>query len=184
MSPTTQSLITYWRRLPAESRAVRKQHLAAVLEHVRGGRSAPAALVPFALADVDDEIVRSATAAYLEWCASGTPEQWRLAVEDTFEWIRRGLALNRGAVFSALLHTGDAAIDERLASQRLTLDEAEVATICRLLPDAPGRSALQFLREWLELLDGVSESRLRRQREQLAAAHQSLGGCFAPCVAA
>jgi hypothetical protein len=175
MSPITQSLITYWHRLPVESPAIRRLNLAATCDDVRNGRSTATSLVPFALADVDEEIVFAATASYVECRANGAPERPTPAIEDAFEWIRRGLALNRGAVFSALLLTCGPVVSERLASQRLVLAEEEIATICRLLPAHPGRTAIRFLREWLELLEGCDDASLRRQSELLRAALERCG---------
>lgn len=170
MSPMTHALISYWQRLPDESPAVRRLKLAATCDDVRSGRRAASSLVPFALADVDDEIVSAATATYVECCTHGAPELRHLAVEDTLEWIRRGLALNRGAVFSALLHACGPVVNERLASLRLMLTEDEIATICRRLPANPGRIALRFLRAWRELLEGCDDAALRRQSELIRTA--------------
>jgi hypothetical protein len=175
MSPITQLLISYWHRLPAESPAIRRLNLAATCDDVRSGRSAATALVPFALADVDEEIVFAATATYAESCANGAPDQRQCAIEDTLEWIRRDLAINRGAVFSAVLHTFGPIVNERLASQRLVLTEGEVATICRLLPARPCSNALRFLREWHELLEGCDNEVLRRQCELIRAALERCG---------
>ena len=169
MSPLTPALISYWQRLPAESAATRRKSLDATRERVRSGLEA-AALVPFALGDVDAEIVHGATTAYLECSSAGRNDERRAAIDDGIEWIRRGLALNRGAVFSSLLGIGDSSIDERLAAQRLTLSVEEVATICRLLPAGPGGTTVRFLCEWLELLEGSSDAALRRQRDLISEA--------------
>ena len=170
MNSITPVLIDYWQKLPAMSPAVRRQHLAAARDDVRNGCRSREALVPFALGDVDEDIVRVATAACLELSAAGTHDERRIAIEDGIEWIRRGLALNRGAVFSALLGIGDSSIDERLATQRLTLSVEEVATVCRQLPAQPGWTTVRFLRQWRELLEGSSDPALRRQHELISAA--------------
>jgi hypothetical protein len=84
--------------------------------------------------------------------------------------VRRGLALNRGAVFAALLAAGDAVVRERLASQRLTLSAEEVAVVCRQLPEAPMPSIVEFLQEWVELVEGSDDPTLSRQRALVASA--------------
>jgi len=170
MNSITPVLIDYWHKLPALSPAARRQHLAEACDDVRNGCRSREALVPFALGDVDAEIVHGATTAYLECSSAGRNDERRAAIDDGIEWIRRGLALNRGAVFSSLLGIGDSSIDERLAAQRLTLSVEEVATICRLLPAGPGGTTVRFLCEWLELLEGSSDAALRRQRDLISEA--------------
>ena len=170
MNSITPVLIDYWQKLPAHTPAVRMQHLAEACDQVRNGCRSRQALVPFALGDADEEIVRVATTACLEFSAAGTHDERRVAIDDGIEWVRRGLALNRGAVFSALLGIGDSSIDERLAALRLTLSAEEVATVCRHLPAEPGRATIRFLCQWVELLEGSSDTTLRRQHELISTA--------------
>ena len=170
MSPMTSELIRYWQRLPAESPAIRWSNLATLRDDVRAGRRPPDALVTTILGDIDDEIVHAAARAYLEGCATLPAAPHSTSVDAAVEWIHRGLALNRGAVFAALLGTADPAIHERLAAQRLILSAEEVAVVCRHLPPAPAKPVLVFLREWSELVEGSDDPALARQRELLAAA--------------
>jgi len=170
MSPMTSALISYWQRLPAESPAIRWSNLATLRDEVRAGRRPPDALVTTILGDIDDEIVHAATRAYLEGCATLPAAFHSAAVDAAVEWIRRGLALNRGSVFAALLGTADPGIHERLAAQRLVLSAEEVAVVCRQLPQAPAQPVLVFLREWAELVEGTDDPALSRQRELLAGA--------------
>ena len=138
-------------------------------ERIRAGRAARAALVPFALGDVDDGIVAAATQAYV---APGAPTadpdsvDADLAIEAS-EWVRRGLALNRGAVFGALLALEDERIGERLSRLRLVLSAAEVDAACRVLGRSPGPRAVTFLQDWADL---VADSPLQRERLTLHAA--------------
>jgi hypothetical protein len=170
MSPMTSALISYWQRLPAESPAIRWFHLALLRDDVRAGRRPPDVLVTTILGDIDDEIVHAATRAYLEGCAT-LPTALRLAAVDAaVEWVRRGLVLNRGSVFAALLGTADPEVHERLAAQRLILSAEEVAVVCRHLPAAPAKQVLMFLREWAELVEGSDDPSLSRQRELLVGA--------------
>jgi len=149
MSPMTSALIDYWQRLPAESPSARRRSLDAILERVRSGLEARTALVPFALGDVDDGIVAAATQAY-GGATAGAADA--CALLDAAEWIRRGLALNRGAVFGALLALEDERAIERLAGLRLALSVAEIETACRVLGPRPGARATDFLREWADLV--------------------------------
>ena len=167
MSPMTSALISYWHRLPAESPSARRKTLDSIRERVRAGLESRSALVPFALGDVDDGIVEAATQAY---AAAGAGSNDSDASFEATEWVRRGLALNRGAVFAALLAAGDALVRERLATQRLTLSAEEVAVVCRQLPAAPAQSIVKFLQEWAELVEGADDPTLARQRVLLASA--------------
>lgn len=161
MSPMTSALISYWHRLPAESPVVRRKTLDAIRERVRAGLEPRSALVPFALGDVDDGIVVAATQAYV--AAGAAPADADAALEAT-EWVRRGLALNRGAVFGALLALEDERVVERLAALRLVLSAAEVEALGRVLGDEPGPRATAFLSDWLEL---IGEGLLGRERRAL-----------------
>lgn len=150
MSPLTTALISYWHRLPSESPAARRKALDTTRERIRAGLESPAALVPFALGDVDDAIVITATRDYVA-AAVGTRTAADEAIGEVTDWVRRGLALNRGAVFGALLALGEERIERRLAGLRLTLSASEVEAACRAIGPATGRVAA-FVREWLELL--------------------------------
>jgi hypothetical protein len=150
MSPLTEALIDYWQALPVQSAALRQLRLEKAGARVREGALGPEALVPFALADVDAEVVVEATLGYLGAAHVGTGR--KAAVAEALEWIRRGLALNRGAVFAALLSLGDEAVNESLAGLRLGLSAVEVGTVCRLAAVRQCAATREFLRSWLELL--------------------------------
>ena len=168
MSPLTPALISYWHRLPAECAATRRKSLDATRERVRGGREPAAALVPFALGDVDEGIVASATHAYIAAAMAATSDVDPVApIAEAVEWIRRGLALNRGAVFGALLALDDERAVMRLAPLRLLLSASEVEVACRVLGNSPGPLALGFLSDWADL---VAEGPLQRERQALHAA--------------
>ena len=150
MSPLTEALIEYWQALPAQSAALRQLRLEEAGARVREGALGPEALVTFALADVDAEVVVEATLGYVAAGNGGTVRE--AAAAEALEWIRRSLALNRGAVFAALLSLGDKAVNESLAGLRLGLSADEVATVCRLAAATPCSATRGFLRSWLELL--------------------------------
>jgi hypothetical protein len=153
MSPITPALIDYWQKLPALSVASRRRHVAETCRRVRAGELPVVALVPYALGDDDEDVVATAAAAFTGANESGA-ELRQSAIEDAIEWIRRGLALNRGAVFAALLAAGDAGVNERLAPHRLTLSAGEVVTVCRRVASDRRKATREFLRNWLELLGG------------------------------
>jgi len=161
MSPMNSALISYWHRLPAESPAARRKTLDAIRDRVRAGLEPRSALVPFALGDVEDGIVAVATQAYVATLAGSTDSE---ALTEATEWVRRGLALNRGAVFGALLALEDERVVERLAALRLVLSAAEIESACRVFGAEPGPRATVFLRDWLDL---IGEGPLVRERRAL-----------------
>jgi hypothetical protein len=181
MSPMTSALISYWHRLPAESPVARRKTLDAIRERVRAGLEPRSALVPFALGDVDDGIVVAATQAYV---AAGPGPADADVLNEATEWVRRGLALNRGAVFGALLALGDAVVHERLAALRLSLSAGEVAIVCRQLPPAPAKPIVRFLQEWTALVEGSGDPTLRRQFDLVTGALHCCSQVTAQLVAA
>jgi len=163
MSPMNHALITYWHRLPAEPPSARRATLDGVRDRIRGGIEPRDTLVPFALGDVDDGIVASATQAYVaSFVATHVASADADAGAEAIEWVRRGLALNRGAVFGALLALEDEHIVERLNALRLVLSAAEIETACRVLGPETGPCATAFLRGWLELIGSGPLARERR----------------------
>lgn len=163
MSPMTSALISYWHRLPAESPVARRKTLDAIRDRVRAGLEPRSALVPFALGDVDDGIVVVATQAYV---AAGAGPADADALHEAAEWVRRGLALNRGAVFGALLALEDERVLDRLAALRLVLSATEIEAVGRALGAQPGPREFAFLRDWLDL---ASEGPLHQERLALRA---------------
>jgi hypothetical protein len=161
MSPMTFALIDYWHRLPAESPAARRKLLDTYCDRVRAGLEPREVLLPFALGDVDDAIVAAAAQAYA--AASVGVHDVDPSCNAT-EWVRRGLALNRGAVFGALLALEDERALERLAALRLVLSANEVEAACRVLGAQPGPRAREFLQDWAEL---VADGPLHRERAAL-----------------
>jgi hypothetical protein len=163
MSPMTSALIDYWHRLPAESPAARRRSLDAIRDRIRSGFEPRSALLPFALGDVDDGIVAAATQAY---AAASVGVQDVDPSCDATEWVRRGLALNRGAVFGALLALEDERVLVPLVALRLVLSANEVEVACRVLGAQPGSRTLEFLQDWADL---VADGPLHRERAALRA---------------
>jgi hypothetical protein len=166
MNAMTHALIDYWHRLPGTPASARCRALERACQHVRDGDVSPDALVPYALADSDEDVVYAAVSHYLDSTRPHDPRR-SSPVDDALEWIRRHLALNRGAVFAAILGRGDPALNERLSPLRLTLSADDVATVARRAAGRPCAHSRQFLREWLELLSGEGAW---PEREHLAAA--------------
>jgi hypothetical protein len=164
MNSITPALVDYWRKLPAQSAASRRQYLEETRNRVASGERGPESLVPFALADHDDDVVFAATAAYVGVVRDVLERN--AAAHAATEWVRRGLAINRGAVFAALLSLGDDGINERLIPLRLALSTDDVATVCRRAARRSCERSRAFLHEWHELLFGEATE---RERELVAA---------------
>jgi len=139
-------LMSYWRTLGARSVVARRRDLDGTRVAVRAGAIDPEALVPFALGDIDHSIVLRATHAYLD-SAGG---RRAAAVDEAIEWIRRRLALNRAAVFVALLSLGDAEVLGRLRALRLALDDDEFDAVRRGADELPPCGA-EFVQQWQAL---------------------------------
>jgi len=150
MSPNTRVLIDYWKRLPTRSVEERRTSLEQLCGQQPGAGFNRSALLAFALADDDEQVVHRATLAYVaQRGAVRTVDT--AAAEHALEWIRRGLALNRGAVFAALLSLDDEQVTETLAGLRLSLDAHESATVFRRGAQIGCPRARKFLEGWREL---------------------------------
>jgi hypothetical protein len=143
----TAALMCYWQGLRLASVTQRRWVVAELREVVRRGETTARAWLPVALGETDSALVREAVLGYL----GGTPvsiERRELAVGDALDWIRRGLALNRAAVFVALLQLGDVTINERLAGLRGRLNEAEAAAVWCAFADCDVTPSADFIAEW------------------------------------
>ncbi len=164
MNAITPELIDYLQKLPIRSVASRRQCLEETRSGVASGERSAESLLPFALADHDEDIVFAATSAYVGVVRDA--RERNAAAHDATEWVRRGLAINRGAVFAALLALGDDGINERLLPLRLALSADDVATVCRRAARRSCERSRAFLHEWHELLFGEG---MACEREQVAA---------------
>ena len=143
----TAALVCHWQALRLASVTQRRWVAAELRAAVRRGEATSRAWVPVAIGETDPELIREAVLGYL----GGSPvsiERREPAVGDAIDWIRRGLALNRVAVFVALLQLGDVTINERLAGLRGRLSEAEATAVWRALADCDGTSSGDFIAEW------------------------------------
>lgn len=143
----TAALMRYWQELRLASVTQRRWVAAELRAAVRRGETTSRAWLPVAIGETDPELVREAVLGYL----GGTPvsiERREIAVGDALDWIRRSLALNRVAVFVALLQLGDVTINERLAGLRGRLNGAEAAAVWCAFADCDVTSSGDFIAEW------------------------------------
>ena len=144
---TTAALMLYWRELLATSATERRWVVEELRVAVRRGETTARAWLPVALGETDPTLVREAVLGYL----GGTPvsvEHRERAADDTLAWIRRGLALNRPAVFVALLQLEDGAINERLTGLRGLLNATEAAAVWNEFDAGAGSPSSDFIAEW------------------------------------
>ncbi len=156
-------LLEYWRVEFQQPLEDRRRSLEAACERVGHGISPASEVLPFALGDTDDDIVFRATVAHI----TASPDSRlhaRDRLSDSLEWIRRRLAINRAAVFAALLSVGGETTLEALQGFRLLLDDHEFEfVIGRMSADATGAVG-EFLRNWADLRGASVPSRLSTVR--------------------
>ena len=144
---TTAALLLYWRQLLLTCAAQRQWIVEAVRAAVRHGDTTARAWLPVALGDTDPALVRAAVLGYLGVTPVSVERRER-AAGDTLEWIRRDLALNRSAVFVALLQLEDGAINERLAGLRGRLTATETAAVWDQFDASVATPSGDFIAEW------------------------------------
>lgn len=144
---TMAALMRYWRELRLASVLQRRWVVAELRAAVRRGEATTRAWLPVALGETDHDLVREAALGYI----GATPvsiERHERAVDDALDWIRRGLALNRVAVFVALLQLEDVAVNERLAGLRGRLSAVEAAAVWCKLANCDGTRSGDFIVDW------------------------------------
>ena len=144
-------LVAYWRDTLPLPVAARRRALDAVCTRARRDATALDDMLPFALGDPDEEVVYGATLAHVG--AYPPRATAHAATADAIEWVRRRLAINCAAVFSALLSLGDESVLEALLPLRSTLRGDEVAAVRRRIGCECPEPARAFLETWVELLD-------------------------------
>ena len=144
----------YWRLVAATPIDSRREWAESVRRRYRCGLLDSSVLALIALGESDDRLVHDAT---LDYVTRGpvSLEQRRAAFDDSLDWLQRGLTLNRGAVFAALVSVGDESVLERLAAIRLTLSTDEIDVVCRLLAGMARNLPRQFIGSWFDLLNQV-----------------------------
>ncbi len=144
---TTAALMLYWRELQSTGATQRRWIVEELRAAVRRGETTARTWLAVALGETDPTLVREAVFGYL----GGTPvsvERRERAADDTLEWIRRGLALNRAAVFVALLQLEDGAINERLTGLRGRMTAAETTAVWNACDAGAGTPSGDFIAEW------------------------------------
>ncbi len=143
---TGRALTRYWTWLRHADAARRTTFCVALGHALEQGGSTPRAWVPVILGDHDFRIVHAATLAYLR-ARPASVDRLQRRVTDALDWIRRGLALERAAVFAALLELADDDVLARLRALRGALRPDETARVWQyaVLPDDATRA---FLDEW------------------------------------
>ena len=122
----TAALMRYWQEIRSASVTQRRWVGAELRAAVRRGETTSRAWLPVAVGETDPGLVG----------------------EAVLDWIRRGLALNRVAVFVALLQLGDVTLNERLAALRGRLTDAEAAAVWCALVECDGTPGADFIAEW------------------------------------
>lgn len=148
---TGEALARYWPVVAVTRVEQRIAMLRELLEDIAAGLTTVRACVPVALGDPEFHLAREATLAYLGgWPAS--VDRRAQVVDEIVDWIVRGLALDRAAIFCALLERADAGCLERLARLRTRLDARETAAVLAAFRGrAIDREVTTFLEEWRSL---------------------------------
>lgn len=143
-----EALAVYWRLVAVADVVSRARLVRTLREDIVAGHTTVRACVPVALGDPDFQVALEAALAYVGgWPASVARRAH--VVDEVVDWIVRGLALNRVALFCALLERADAVCLERLARVRMRLEEREAAAVFAALRDRElDVAVVTFLEEW------------------------------------
>jgi hypothetical protein len=107
--------------------------------------------VPAILGEHDFELVRTATREYLG-LRPVSIERHEACVAGARDWVRRDLALNRAAVFAALVEHADPGSLDALRGLRGLLSCAESTAVIEACRGIRGVELQEFLDEWREAL--------------------------------
>ena len=125
---TGEALAGYWRLVAVTSVAQRATMLQELRDDIAAGHTTVRACVPVALGEPAFPLARDAALEYVGGWPTSVDRRAHV-VDEVVDWIVRGLALERAALFCALLERADPACLERLASVRARLDERETAAV-------------------------------------------------------
>jgi hypothetical protein len=145
---TTTALHACWRQLASRTPRQRAEMFDALRAAIRDGETTARAWLPLALAEIDPALLSVAVAGYLGSAPCSVDRRAR-ALDDVLQWFLRGLALDRVAVFAALLRLRDDVVNERLAAVRGRLTDAERARVLREFTDAEDAATREFCADWL-----------------------------------
>ena len=144
---TTAALQACWGQLSRRTVRQRLDLLDAVRAAVRSGATTSRAWLPLALGEIEPALIGAAVAGYLGEAPCSIDRRAH-ALEDVLQWFRRGLALDRLAVFAALLHLRDPGVNERLATVRGRLTDAERARVFAEFESCADATTQEFFADW------------------------------------
>jgi hypothetical protein len=148
---TGRVLCEYWawlRRGDRERRHVLVERLRRAIEQ---GRCGLRAWVPVILGETDFDLVRAAVRSYV-YARPASLERLEQRIVDSVDWIRRGLALNRAAIFAAVLERADDDVLARLAGLRSALTDAEARAVCNACAGVRDEATREFLDDWRAII--------------------------------
>jgi len=135
----TVALLEYWRALGTLPLPARATVACSLGRRVAAGEVPARSLLAVLLGETDTVLLIAATRDYVEGRRLADDDALA-APADACDWIRRGLPLNRAAIFAGLLSFDDADVDELLRVLRPRLSDREAALagpgIARLLDTA------------------------------------------------
>lgn len=148
---TGRALVVYWHWLVRATDDARATLFDRLREAVASGRCGPDAWVPASLGEHEFDLARAATREYLG-LGPVSLERHEACVAGACDWVRRDLALNRAAVFAALVERADSAALDALRGLRGVLSRAESTVVIEACRAARGAELQEFLDEWREAL--------------------------------
>jgi hypothetical protein len=148
---TGRVLCEYWTWLRRSDREHRHVLVGRLQQSIEQGRCGLRAWVPVILGDTDFDLVRGAVRSYVH-TRPASLERLEQRLADSLDWIRRGLALNRAAIFAAMLERADDALLARLARLRSVLTAAEAEAVWAACIEVRDEATREFLDEWRSIL--------------------------------
>lgn len=143
----TQAIVQGWQWLASRSVDERRALQAHLRDAIAQGHTTARAWLPLAMSEIDPVLLRAAVLGYLG-SAPRSVEQRGQALDDVIEWFRRGLTLDRVAVFVSLLELRKPEVNERLASLRGRLTDAERDRALHGFADATDTLTREFIADW------------------------------------
>jgi hypothetical protein len=143
----TQAIVQGWQWLASRSVIERRALQAQLRDAIAQGHTTARAWLPLAMSETDPELLRAAVVGYLG-SAPRSVEQRGQALDDVIEWFRRGLTLDSVAVFVSLLVLREPGVNERLASLRGRLNDAERDRALREFAGATDTLTCEFIAAW------------------------------------
>jgi hypothetical protein len=143
----TQAIVQGWQWLASGPAIERRALQAELRDAIARGHTTARAWLPLAMSETDPALLRAAVLGYLG-SAPRSVEQRGQALDDVVEWFRRGLTLDRVAVFVSLLELREPDVNERLASLRGRLTDAERDRVLRECAGVTDMLTCRFIAEW------------------------------------